>query len=498
MDKKLDLRVEESLSERVVKGGFWVFSLRLIERGFSLVRLIILARLLSPNDFGLLGISLLALSILGVFTQTGFESALIQRKENTEKYLNSAWTVQIIRGLFLFSVLFIISPLVGGFFNTPRASLIIRFLALTQILGAFKNIGIIYFTKELEFNKKFVYSFVSSLVDIIVSVSLAFILRNVWALVWGLLAGSFTSLILSYILSSYRPRIEFNLEKIKELFSFGKWILGSNILIFFVTQGDDIFVGKLLGPLALGLYQMAYRFSNMPATEITHVISQVTFPAYSKMQDNLPRLRESYLRVLQLTAFLAFPIAGLIFILAPDFTRLFLGEKWMPMVPAMQVLCIFGATRSIAATIGPLLYSVGRPKIQSKLSSLQLLAMLIIIYPLTVKWGILGASLGVVIPNILVLILVMAELKDIIKLSYKDFLISISSVLVTLFIIAFLILIKQYFRLNVNPSNFFIIAILYCLFCYLILYSRDRKTGGKLRKQIQFVFGSLIGGTHDK
>ena len=418
MDKKLDLRVEESLSERVVKGGFWVFSLRLIERGFSFVRLIILARLLSPNDFGLLGISLLALSILGVFTQTGFESALIQRKENTEKYLNSAWTVQIIRGLFLFSVLFIISPLVGEFFNTPRASLIIRFLALTQILGAFKNIGIIYFTKELEFNKKFIYSLISNLVDMGVSISFAFLLRNVWALVWGLLAGSFTSLILSYILSSYRPRIEFNLQKVKELFSFGKWILGSNILIFFVTQGDDIFVGKLLGPLALGLYQMAYRFSNMPATEITHVISQVTFPAYSKMQDNLPRLRESYLRVLQFTAFLAFPIAGLIFVLASDFTKLFLGEKWIPMVPAMQVLCIFGAMRSFGTTAGSLFQGVGKPKLLTKLAFFQLIMLAFIIYPLTKNLGIFGTALAVVIPMGVTQMLAGVYLVKIIQISF--------------------------------------------------------------------------------
>src|SRR4030042_4999343 len=103
---------------------------------------------------------------------------------------------------------------------------------------------------------------------------------------------------------------------------------------------------------------MAYRISNMPATEITHVVSQVTFPAYSKIQEDVPRLREAYLRVLQLTTFLSFPLAGLIFVLAPDFTKIFLGGKWMPMVPAMQVLCIFGVTRSIGATMGPILYSL--------------------------------------------------------------------------------------------------------------------------------------------
>ena len=160
-----------------------------------------------------------------------------------------------------------------------------------------------------------------------------------------------------------------------------------------LTQGDDIFVGKLLGATALGFYQMAYRISNMPATEITHVISQVTFPAYSKLQDNIPKLREAYLKVLQLTAFLSFPIAGLIFILAPDFTKIFLGEKWMPMVPAMQILCIYGVLRSLAATGGPLILARGKPHIQTIFSSLELVIMGILIYHFTKKWGIAGTSL---------------------------------------------------------------------------------------------------------
>lgn len=135
----------------------------------------------------------------------------------------------------------------------------------------------------------------------------------------------------------------------------------------------------------------------MPATEITHVISQVTFPAYSKIQDDLPRLREAYVRVLQLTAFLSFPIAGLIFILAPDFTKIFLGVKWMPMVPAMQVLVLAGLVRSIAATTGPLFYAVGQPKVDTRWQIVRLLIIVVFIYPFTMKWGIQGTSIVVLL-----------------------------------------------------------------------------------------------------
>ncbi|MHA1380610.1 MAG: lipopolysaccharide biosynthesis protein [Candidatus Helarchaeota archaeon] len=394
LEEKIESNI--SLKEKIIKAGFWVFSLRIINRVFQLARTIVLARLLSPNDFGLFGIALLALSALDIFSQTGFRQALIQKKEETKSYLNTAWTVGIIRGLLIAAILFFIAPFVATFFETPAAELILKVIGIAIILQSFTNIAVIYFEKELKFHKYFIYQFAGTITDVTIAISAAILLRSVWALVFGLLAGNLVRCIVSYAVDSYRPRFQFNKGQAKELFGFGKWILFSSILTFLITQGDDIFVGKLLGITMLGFYQMAYRISNLPATEITHVISQVTFPAYSKLQDNLPKLREAYLKVLQLTAFLAFPITGLIFVLAPDFTRLFLGENWMPMVPAMQVLTLWGLIRSIGATT-IIFQSVGKPKISTKLQFARLILLVIIIYPLTIKWGILGTSLAVLL-----------------------------------------------------------------------------------------------------
>jgi len=395
---------DEPLSRRVVRSGFWVFSLRIVQQLFNLVRLVILARILAPHDFGLMGIALLTMATLETFSQTGFQAALIQKKENIKSYLDAAWTVLILRGFILFLILYLIAPYAATFFNASEAKPIIQVIGFSVLLQAFSNIGVIYFQKELEFNKEFKFQFAGTLTDFIVAVSAVLILQNVWALVFGLLAGNATRFIVSYLIHPYRPHLSSDLEKAKELFGFGKWVLSSSILIFLITQGDNIFVGKLLGVAAIGFYQMAYRISNMPATEITHVISQVTFPAYSKLQGDIPKLREAYLRVLQLTAFLSFPITGLIFVLAPDFTRNFLGEKWMPMVPAMQVLVFAGLVRSISATTGPIFLAVGKPKIETRWQIVRLLVIATLIYPFTINWGILGASfvvfLGIFISNI--------------------------------------------------------------------------------------------------
>lgn len=466
---------KSSLSKKVVKGGMWVFALRGTERLFNFVRLIIIARILSPNDFGLMGIALLTMATLETFTRTGFQSALIQKKEDIIPYLDAAWTVAILRGIALFSILYFVAPYAAIFFKSPKALSIIRVIGFSFLLQAFTNIGVVYFQKELEFNKQFIYQFTGTIADFVVAVSAAVILRNVWALVYGLLAGNTARLIISYFIHPYKPHLSSDLGKVKELWGFGKWLLGSSILIFLITQGDDIFVGKLLGVTALGFYQLAYRISNMPATEITHVISQVTFPAYSKLQDSIPKLRESYLKVLQVTAFLSFPIAGLIFVLAPDFTKIFLGEKWMPMVPAMQVLAVWGAIRSIGATTGSVFVSVGKPKILTKFQFGHLTMLAILIYPLSIQYGIFGTSLAIILATLIPVSWAFYSVVKLIKCKIGDFCkITALPLINTVIMISVIFILKTHWGNTVEMLEIFLF-ILFGVVSYLgVTYLFDK------------------------
>ncbi|MCK4734613.1 MAG: lipopolysaccharide biosynthesis protein [Methanophagales archaeon] len=436
-----------------------------------------------------MGIALLTMATLETFSQTGFHAALIQKKEDIKSYLDAAWTVLILRGLILFTILYLIAPYAATFFNAPEAKPIIQVIGVSFFLQAFTNIGVIYFQKELEFNKEFVYQFAGTLADFIVAVSAVLILQNVWALVFGLLAGNAVRLIVSYFIHPYRPHLSSDLGKAKELFGFGKWILGSSILVFLITQGDDIFVGKLLGVTMLGFYQMAYRISNMPATEVTHVISRVSFPAYSKLQDDISKLREAYLKVLQFTAFLSFPIAGLIFVLAPDFTMIFLGEKWMPMVPAMQVLVFWGVIRSMAGVNSSILQAVKRPDIITKLNAIKLPILAILIYPLSMKWGIMGTSLAVLISAIFITpntfyIVISNVLRSKISVFFKAMSVPFTG---TIFIVSLL----AFFM----PDNLslvgFILVVLVGIACYfLVTYVLDNL----LKQKIWYNLKTIISG----
>ena len=390
----------DSLSKKVVRGGFWIFTLKLINRGMGFIRTIILARILSPEDFGLLGIAMLSISILDTFSQTGFLAALIQKEENVESYLDTAWTIAAIRGIIIFLILFFSAPFVAKFFISPQANLVIKVVAVSTLFSGFRNIGIVFFQKNMDFNKYFFFEISGTVVDLCVAVTLAFVLRNVWALVLAGLAAQFVLLALSYLMHPYRPKLKLEANKFLELLKYGKWVIGSSILVFLITKGDDIFVGKFIGIAALGYYQMAYLISNLPSTEISHMVSQITFPAYAQIQEDFQRLRDAYINVLKAIAFLVFPLSGIIIIFAQDFTKLFLGEKWLQIVPSMQVLTLAGLVRSISVTAGPLFQGVGKPEIITKWQPVRLFVLILLIYPLTLKFGIIGTSFAVFFSNL--------------------------------------------------------------------------------------------------
>jgi O-antigen/teichoic acid export membrane protein len=257
---------------------------------------------------------------------------------------------------------------------------------------------------------------------------------------------------MSYLLHPYRPKLKIDMSKAKELFCFGKWIVGSGIIGFLLNKGDDIFVGKMLGVTALGIYQMAYLLSNLPATEITHVVSQVTFPAYSKLQDKMPQLRSLFLRVLRLTIFFSAPIAGGIFILIPEFTQLVMGTKWMPMVPVMQILVLAGLVRSLAATTGPIFYAIGQPQIETKWQAIRLIILATFIYPFTVRWGVKGTSIVVSMNMLIATIGYCVAVLRITKCPIQDFIKGISLPLLnTIIMISILFFIKS--KRNYDPKK---------------------------------------------
>lgn len=385
---------EGSVAERTVRSGLWMSGIKFVSRFSQILMLIILARLLAPRDFGLVGIALITLAGTKQFTQIGLNAALIQQKaDDIDDYLDTTWCLEAGRGLLISGVLFLAAPFIASFFGEPAATNLIRVIGLGPLLYGLRNPGVVYFRKDLEFHKEFVYEVSGGLSQFAVGVGYALISPTVWALVFAFVAKDVIRFVLSYVIHDYRPWPSFEIGAAKELIHYGKWITGASIIHFLHQQGDDAFVGWYLDATALGFYQYAYRIADTPASEFSSVISNVSFPAYSKLQDDPAALREAVLRTTRLTAFIAFPMSFGIVLIAPSFVPVVLGPDWTPMIVVMQLLAVYGLLHAITRIFGSVWKAIGRPDYMAKLGALNVLSVAIFIWPATAAFGIEGTAL---------------------------------------------------------------------------------------------------------
>ena len=484
--KLLKSKNREALTWKVTSGGFWVFLSNALSQVTGIVKMIVLARLLIPSDFGLIGIAGFILSILDLISKPGFRAALIQKEGDIKDYINSIWGITILRGAGLCLIVFFSAPFVAQFFKAPNAVSIIRAMSFTFLLNSLTNPGVVYFVKNLDFRRQFIFDISGTLVDVAVAIPLALLLRNVWALVITSLADYVANVFISYVICSYRPSLfGYNAEKAKELFRYGKWISGINLIGLLINQGDNAFVGRFLGVNALGFYSQAFKFSNIPATQVTGIVSQVAFPAYSQLQGDIKRLREWYLKTLQVISFISIPLAGGMFALASEFTHIFLGDKWMPMVPAFQVLSLYGLVRSIAGTTGTLFQAVGKPDILAKLVFVRLVMMALLIYPLSLYWGIVGTSLAVFLSALFIDPFSYYMVIRIIECSIWDFFKIILLPLINTVIMVLLIFgLKNYNLTQIRIINFLLIAVLGALLYFGMTYFIEGTLNHRIKDKV--------------
>jgi lipopolysaccharide exporter len=387
------------LSQRLLSAGLWNLVLRVLIRLFSITQTIIVARLLSPSDYGLMGIAMVMVAFLDNFTKTGFKSALIQRQGDIRPYLDTAWTIELLRAAAIAIGLVAIAPLVSRFFDAPNVTPILQVMALGMFISGFINIGMVYFTKELEVHKNLSFWVAEAIAAMGVTVGLALTMRSVWALVYGILAGSVVQVVASYMLHPYRPRLHLDWAKAVDLYKFGRWILLRRIALFLSSRADAVLVGKMLGPSALGLYQIADRVPDFIKSEAIDSFFDVSFPTYAMLQSEVHRLRRAFHQIVEVTASMALPVCGAIVFLAEGFTNNVLGRQWLPAVPVMQVLAIAAAMRCIEAGSAPLLSGVGRPRWEFQKTLVRSVVLLALLYPFIRWWGVVGAALAVLVAS---------------------------------------------------------------------------------------------------
>lgn len=461
-----------SLSRKVSKGALWVTAASLSARILNIISAIILSRLMVPSDFGLFSIATAIITFSQGTTQTGFESALIQKQDRAEDYLNIAWTFELIRNLLLFLIIFLAAPQLSSFFKEPRAVDILRVLSLSLVLQGLRNIGVVYFRKEFNFDKQFVLEILPQAVYISVVIFLGFALRNVWAMILAYLASNLVACLLSYIMHRYRPRLDINLKKVKNLFHFGKWILGTSILSMIMGQGTSMFIGRFFGMATLGLYNRADTFSNMVFIQINEVVWKVGYPAYSKLHVDTTRLKNAYLRTLQLLAAFGMPVAGGLLVLSNNFVHLFLTDKWLSIVLIMQIFCLQAAFGLLNTPALVALQASGRPSSVAKITFLTVIIAASLVYPLSSRWGITGAMMALFLSVAISSPLIWYAANKMMNCSFLDFVKSIVFSLISTVVMSLAIIALKYCVIaQVGHFEFFeLIFIGACIYAITTLF----------------------------
>jgi PST family polysaccharide transporter/lipopolysaccharide exporter len=387
-----------SFKQKFLRSGLWLGLGSTSIRFMELFRSIILARLLLPEVFGLMGIIHLLREGIGQLSQTSFNDAIIHRKSEIEESINTAWVLNIFRGLLLSVLLFFLAPLVASFYGEEFLDTGIKILGIVFILDGLYNTNMVLYRKNIDLRKIALLNMGTNLLQIIVVIVLAYYLRNVWALLIGTVIATITRVSLSYRMTDKRPQLSFNTKLAWELFHYGKYITGAGILVFLTTRLDDGLVGKFLGMEELGFYINAYFFANLPAIYVTAMLFQLIFPAYSHYSQDQEKLNQLYLRVFKVVSFITIPASFGILALSDEIASVLLGEIWLPMVPALKILVFFGLFRALAGCTGPLLNAMGKPRIVFWILFWKLLVIATIIYPLTIRYGITGTALAVTVP----------------------------------------------------------------------------------------------------
>ena len=409
-----------TLKTRTLRSTIWMGMSVSGATTLSLVKNIILARLLTPEIFGLMSISMIAIRGLELFTGTGFYAALIHRQDEVEEAKETAFTLTIIRGFVLFAILFSVSGYVAAYYEEEIIRGMLRLLAFMFVCNGFYNINMIDYEKSMNFKKVAYLHQAITTINFVVVLSLAYVYRNVWALVIGQVVSSLAGVVLSFIIVPGRPRLGIRKKYAKELIGYGKYITGLTIILFITAEIDNLVVGKVLGMDLLGYYFIAFSLANLPATHFSKVISKVMFPAYSTLQDDVAKLREVYLRVVYYVSCVVIPAMFGIGILSTEIVTIVYGDKWLPAAAPLKVLCVFGGLRAISSLNGYVYNAIGKPQIPFYMNTVKLFLVLAMIYPLAKNYSLMGVAVAVTVPPAMQFIVALYIFTRVIGLNFLD------------------------------------------------------------------------------
>lgn len=372
---------EESLRYKTKKGLYWKFFDMFANYGMQFIVGIFMARALSPEDYGITALPAVFMSIAGIFISGGFGSALIRKPEVTDEDLSTAFYYSISVGVVCYSILFIASPYIAEFYHVPVLESLIRVTALSFLWGPLNTPQSVILTRRMDFKNPARISIVNKIVGSAVGITMAYTGYGVWALVGSGLVSSLMGLIQTWWVVKWLPRASFSKESFKYLWNYGNKMMGISILNTLYANILTVLVGKFGGTRDLGNYNRAASYASMPSANVTGVLTSVSFPALSKMQDDDERLAYNYRKMIRVSSFIVFPIMMMLSGLAYPIVITMITAKWESCVVLLQIMCFTYMFQPVQILNVNLLQVKGRPDLALKLEILKkIIGAIIFIY----------------------------------------------------------------------------------------------------------------------
>lgn len=317
-----------TLRTKTIHGVFWSTAERFAVQGIQFLVMILIAREVSPSDYGLVGMLAIFIAVSDSIVNSGFSQALIRKQDRTEADNCTVFFFNIVVGLFLYVVLFLLAPWIAVFFNEPQLCELMRVLCLIVIINSLAVVQRALLTAEVDFKTQTKASAIAAVVSGLCGISMAYMGYGVWTLVWQQLLNAGLNTLLLWFYSTWRPRLVYSWTSFRELFSFGSKLMISGLLDTIYNNLFQLVIGKLYTARSLGFYSRAYHFAEFPSSNITRIIQRVTFPVLCNIQDDNAKLADNYRKMLKLSAYIMFPMMVGLASLAYPFIDVVLGVKW--------------------------------------------------------------------------------------------------------------------------------------------------------------------------
>lgn len=381
-----------SFRQQLQSGAFWTVSMRWGMKFIGLASTAVLARLLAPEDYGLVAIALVLIAGVQVFFDLGIELSLIRDAKATDSDFNTAWTMRLLQANGLSLVIIAMADFAGEFYQDERLSWIFYVSAISIMLKSFENIGVVRFQKDLDFFSDFKFRVLSKIIGTVCTLGLAFYLRNYMALVLGLLIQHAFSTLISYLVSSYRPA--FTLSKWRDLWGFSKWMLVKNFSNYLSNQGEYLVTSKIAPVAEIGHFRWARELNALVSSELMQPIARVATPGFAKIEHDSVRLLHVYRRSLNIIASISAPLVLGVGAVAQEIVPLFLGggDKWIAVIPILELLCFAAFFSCLYRLSNTYFVVIGKVKYTAYIDIARSIVSVAAVYPAYIYAGFIGVA----------------------------------------------------------------------------------------------------------